>query len=124
MMRQTFISLTVLFFLTSVFFSCKDEPDPVIKTTLKITVKNQQSQAIDSAEVLLFANGEDWSNKRNALFPAKFTDKNGEVSYVDIDTTEYWINVEKGNLNNWFTTTKTNGAIPANKVTELTIIIK
>lgn len=121
---RALIYFLMLFTTITSLFCCKDEPEPVVSTTLKIIVKDMQSNLIDSAEVLLFANGEDWSNKRNALSPAKFTDKNGIVRFTDLDTTEYWINVEKGQLNNWFTTNKTNGPIPYQKVTELEIKIR
>jgi len=111
--------------LPLLIFSCdNNNPVPEVDTTLNIIVEDEAGNPVEGAEVLLFADGNDWSNKKNALFAAQMSDSQGKASYKKIEPVEYWINIEKGNLNNWFTTTNTNGAIQEKKVTELKITIR
>jgi len=125
MKHLTFIKLFVVLIPVFLFISCNNEdPDPVVDTTLTIVVKDLGGNFVEGAEVMLFDNGNDWSNKKNALFVVKNTDSQGKVSFPKIEAIEYWISVEKDNLNNWFTTKTTGGAIAEKKITELAITIR
>lgn len=91
----------------------------ILKTSLEITVRDNLGNLVDGAVVQLFNNKEDYQKEANAIQGIKYTDSKGRAKFTELDTQEYYINVEKGDMNNYGAGIKTDQLVQKrnNKVT-------
>ena len=126
-MKKHIINLSCLMLVASMtlLFSCtEEETEPEKSTNLKIIVTEENGTFVENAVVKIFTNENDWANNQNAAYPKQTTSAAGEVMFEDIEPDEYWIGADKGNKNNWFTTKRTDGNIPADQTTTIEVVIK
>jgi uncharacterized GH25 family protein len=72
-----------------------------LNTSLKITVLDELGNIVVNAKVDLYASGNDYDNNTNAVQESLYSDKKGRVTFKNLDKKKYWINVEKGDKNNF-----------------------
>lgn len=114
-------------FILSLFFSftslyTKPDLSQVLTTKLQVTVRDELGNLVDGAEVKLFKNEEDYTKEQNQVGKTLKTDAKGKASFNELDSMEYYIIVEKGDLDNSGAGTKT-GALTPKRVNKVTIII-
>jgi len=73
----------------------------MLKTSLKITVLDELGNIVEGAKVDIYASGEDYDNNSNPVQESQYSDEKGRVIFKDLDKTKYWVNVEKGDKNNF-----------------------
>lgn len=121
-------------FLTLLFISCQTLPSASVpeadgspiqlfKTSLDITVRDNLGNVMEGAKVQLFNTREDYQKEENAIQGVKTTDEKGRVKFTGLDAKEYYVNVEKGDMNNYGAGIKTD-ALMAKRNNKVTIIIE
>lgn len=100
-----------------------DTPIQIFKTSLEITVRDNLGNIVDGAEVQLFKNKEDYQAEANPIQGIKYTDAKGRAKFTELDTQEYYINVEKGDMNNYGAGIKTD-QLEQKRNNKVTIIIE
>ncbi len=117
-------------FLVLLILSCQSVPSAsvpeadgapiqLLKTSLEITVRDNLGNIVEGAEVQIFNTKEEYQKEENSIQGLKTTDNKGRVKFTDLDAKEYYVNVEKGDLNNYGAGIKTDELVPkrGNKVT-------
>lgn len=82
------------------FFSYSTVNAQLIKTTLQITVRNGLGNLEQGAKVTLYLTKEDYEKSINPATNPLETDKAGKATFKDIEAKAYYIQVEKGDLDN------------------------
>lgn len=100
-----------------------DKPIQIFKTSLQITVRDNLGNIIEGAEVQLFNTKEDYQQEASSIQGIKYTDDKGRVKYSELESKEYYINVEKGDMNNYGAGIKTD-ALNEKRNNKVTIIIE
>jgi len=85
-------------FVISGFFACKEDEMP---TSLVVTTLDESGNSVVGAEVDLFYSVDDWRAENASVFQTMQSDQDGAVSFMNIDTGVYYINVQKDFANNW-----------------------
>lgn len=98
-------------------------PIQILKTSLEITVRDNLGNVVEGAEVKLFNTKEDYQKEQNLIEGAEITDEKGRVKFVNLDAKEYYVNVEKGDMNNYGAGIKTDELAPK-RTNRVTIIIE
>ena len=119
--------MAIKLLLLSLFFSFTSlytTPDSsqVLTTKLQVTVRDELGNLVDGAEVKLFKTEEDYTKEQNQVGKTLKTDAKGKASFNELDAIEYYIIVEKGDLDNSGAGTKT-GSLTPKRVNKVTIII-
>lgn len=117
------LQTVLLFSCCLLFFSCAMRLDQLFKTSLQITVRNELGNLQEDVEVQLYKTQEDYDSNTNPLGEAQMTDKRGRVTFKDLEPTVYFVNAEKGDINNFGAGEKTD-TLEANKINKVTIIIE
>ena len=124
----------IIVLTTLVVFGCQNLPSAsvpeadsapiqLLKTSLQITVRDNIGNVVEDAEVQLFTSKEDYQQETNAVGEKAFTDDKGRVKFIGIEAREYYLNVEKGDLNNYGAGIKTDSLV-ARRANKVTIIIE
>jgi protocatechuate 3,4-dioxygenase beta subunit len=100
-----------------------DSPIQFLKTSLQITVRDKLGNLVNDAEVQIFKTKEDYQEETNAVGGVAYTDEKGKVKYIDLEPMEYYVNVEKGDMNNYGAGIKTD-ELSKNRTNRVTIIIE
>ena len=98
-------------------------PLQLLTTALRITVRDNLGNVVDSAEVQIFRTKEEYEQETNPVGGVQYTDKKGRIRYTGIEPQAYYINVEKGDMNNYGAGTMTE-ELTAKRSNNLTIIIE
>lgn len=98
-------------------------PIQILKTSLEITVRDNLGNVVEGAEVQLFNTKEDYQKEENVIEGVKVTDEKGRVKFTGLDAKEYYVNVEKGDMNNYGAGIKTDELVPK-RGNRVTIIIE
>jgi uncharacterized GH25 family protein len=93
-MKKAILLILPILFLTFVSAS-------VLPTSLRITVLDELGNIVEGAKVDLYDNEEDYNNSTNPVQESQLTDEKGRVTFKDLQKTKYWVNVEKGDKNNY-----------------------
>lgn len=104
--------IVVLFSMTST---------QLLKTNLRITVRNELGNLESGATVAVYKTKEDYEKSTNPVALDK-TDSKGIVTYEDMEAIVYYVTAEKGDRNNFGAGEKTEALTP-NKMNKMTIII-
>jgi hypothetical protein len=111
-----FSSLCILF-----LSSCREgiiEPARL----LELYVVDTLGMPVTDATVELYFTEDNFSKNTNRLIETLYTDQEGKVQVaLDVNIFDYYVNIEKGELNNWYTDTFINlpNLINENKITIL-----
>jgi hypothetical protein len=98
-------------------------PAQILKTKLKITVRNELGNAEENVAVQLFLTEEDYRKETNPATPVAFTDEKGEVKFNELVPRVYFVNAEKDDMNNVGAGVQTN-KLEEKKLNKVTIIIE
>lgn len=104
------------------FISFSSASAQLIKTSLHIIIRNELGNTETDVNVRLFKTKADYDKLENAATPTLKTDKNGKVIFKELEPIEYYINAEKGSLNNFGAGEETT-KLDANRINKLTIVI-
>ena len=94
----------------------------IMKTNLRITVRNELGNLESGATVAVYKSKEDFEKSVNPVALDK-TDDKGIVTYEDMEAIVYYVTAEKGDRNNFGAGEKTE-ALTANRMNKMTIIIE
>jgi uncharacterized GH25 family protein len=95
----------------------------VLPTTLRITVMDDLGNRVIGATVLLYETEEDYNKNENPVGTSYSTNEKGMVTIKELKAQVYFINVEKGDMNNYSTGVQI-GPIESGKKNKATIIIQ
>ncbi len=98
-------------------------PIQLLKTSLEITVRDNLGNIVEGATVQIFNTKEDYENETNPVEGKKATDKKGRVKFTGLEAKDYYVNVEKGDMDNYGAGTKTD-VLVENRSNKVTIIIE
>lgn len=98
-------------------------PLQILTTALRITVRDNLGNTVDSAQVQIFKTKDDYEQETNPVGGVQYTDRKGRIRYTGIEAQAYYINVEKGDMNNYGAGTMTEELSPK-RSNNLTIIIE
>ena len=73
----------------------------LIPTNLRITVLDELGNIVEGAVVTLYTSEDDYKKNENPAVDALTTDAKGRVTFKDLSGKKYWVNVEKGDKNNY-----------------------
>jgi hypothetical protein len=108
-------NLITCILLSIVLLGCKKkstlQPSSTQSTDLKLTIENESNSFITegSVSVTLYKTETDWINKTNAVGVTTSTDPNGIVTFKNLEAINYYIDANKGSLNNYF---KASASLP------------
>ncbi len=127
MNRNIVTLLSVLFFSLQSFSntSCKNATLPqiqLVKTSLQVTVRNNLGNLEEGAEVKLYKTNEDYQAGAN-MIAKEMTDEKGRAKFDELDPTVYYLDVRKGDMNNFGAGIKTD-SLAAKRMNKVTIIIE
>ena len=95
----------------------------LLPTKLEVIVRNELGNTEAGATVQLFKRQEDYDKGENAVTAAKKTDAKGKVVFSDLETIEYFVLAEKGDLDNAGAGVKT-APLVAKRTNKITVIIQ
>ncbi len=128
-MKRKFYTLLVLLIVGCQALPSASVPDAdgspiqILKTALQVTVRDNLGNLVEDAQIKLFNNKEDYQKEQNVVDQMKVTDSKGRVKFIGLDAKEYYINVVKGDMNNYGAGIKTDELTPK-RVNKVTIIIE
>ena len=100
--RFLYFFLMLLFLVSGWIGSCGDDPpEPVPVTTLVITTVDENGAFIQGVKVNLYGTIPDWLTETSPALEEKITDETGKVIFIALDSGKYYIDAQKGLLNNW-----------------------
>jgi hypothetical protein len=111
----------LFFFFALVCFSYRT-PAQIIKTSLQITVRNDLGNLEPGVTIHLYKTKEDFEKVTNAAAGPLQTDKNGKLTFKELEPIEYFISAEKGDMNNSGGGEKTE-KLDANRINKITIVV-
>jgi len=91
-------------------------------TNLEITVRDEVGNIVEGATVRLFKTQEDYDKGQKLVQEARKTDAKGRVVFRELEAIEYYVQAEKGDLDNSAAGVKTNVLTPK-KTNKITVII-
>lgn len=117
LMRKLFYTLAVCFAMLATTATAQ-----LIKTTLQVTVRNGLGNLEQGAKVTLYKTKEDYEKSINPAAVAVETNKEGKAIFKNIEAIEYYLFVEKGDLNNSGAGEKIEKLEP-NRINKSTVVI-
>lgn len=93
----------------------------LFKTDLRITVRNELGNTENDVDVTLYDTREDYEKSENAVQSGK-TNAKGSVTFEGLKSQVYFINAEKGDMNNYGAGEKTD-TLKEGKMNKVTVII-
>lgn len=116
-------SMLIIFgFLAIICMSFAPTSGELFSTSLKITVLDELGNTVEGAQITLYKNDEDYRNETNAIDSA-LTDKKGRVTFKDLEPTIYFVNAEKGSMNNYGAGIQT-GTLVEGRINKVNIVIE
>lgn len=94
----------------------------MLPTKLEITVRDELGNVVEGASVQLFKTQEDYDKGQNPITEVRKTDERGRVVFSDLEAKEYYVQAEKGDLDNGGAGVKTIPLV-AKRINKVTIII-
>jgi uncharacterized GH25 family protein len=97
--RQIFYLLVAFTFLFPLTIA---ETNAQIRSTgVRITVFDRLGSLVENAKVTIYETREDYENEENAVAGPSFTDSKGRVTFKNLDVKVYFVQVIKGEENNY-----------------------
>lgn len=117
MKKHTFFVLFFFLLLGSSF-----TPKEIIRTSLKITVRNDLGNIESNVTVTVYGNEKDFQKEENPVQTGQ-TNEKGVVHFKDLEARVYFVSAVKGDMNNFGAGVQTS-RLEAKKVNKVTIIIE
>jgi uncharacterized GH25 family protein len=112
------VAFTFLFPLTIA------ETNAQIRSTgVRITVFDRLGSLVENAKVTIYETREDYENEENAVAGPSFTDSKGRVTFKNLDVKVYFVQVIKGEENNYGDAEQT-GELQKGKLNKFNIVIQ
>jgi uncharacterized GH25 family protein len=119
--RQIFYLLVAFTFLFPLTIA---ETNAQIRSTgVRITVFDRLGSLVENAKVTIYETREDYENEENAVAGPSFTDSKGRVTFKNLDVKVYFVQVIKGEENNYGDAEQT-GELQKGKLNKFNIIIQ
>ncbi len=93
MKKYSLLIIMMVFFVTGSFAQ-------ILKTSLEITVRDRLGNVVEDAEVQIYRTYDDYQEETNPVAEMQKTDKKGRVLFKNLDAKSYYVNVQKGTMNN------------------------
>lgn len=81
-------------------FAPTHEVRETMAASLRIVVLDGLGNLVEGAEVTLYENEDDFKNNENPVQDPQFTDAKGRAFFKDLEPKSYFVDVEKGDMNN------------------------
>ena len=94
----------------------------VLTTKLQVTVRDDAGNLVEGATVRLFASEADYTKEENQIGKTLKTNTKGQASFDALEPKEYYIIVEKEDMDNSDGGSKVE-AIKPNRINKITVII-
>lgn len=119
---KNFLSVTFvfLFIFSTIHVSAELQ---VLPTGMRITVLSRLGNPVENAKVTVYETREDYDNEENAIAGPAFTDKKGRVTFKNLEERQYFVQVIKGDENNYGDAEQT-GKLIKGKVNKFNIVIQ
>ena len=119
---KTFLSAVVVFFVMITSLNVSAELQ-VLSTGMKITVLSRLGNQIENAKVTVYATQDDYDNEENSVAGPAFTDAKGRVTFKNLEDKVYFVQVIKGDENNYGDAEQTN-KLKKGKMNKFNIVIQ
>lgn len=116
-------NIGIIFIAIMMLSSFSNREDQLLKTSLKITVRNELGNIEPGVEVKLFASDADYRKETNPVQEAAYTDKKGQVKFKELKSKVYYILAKKGDKSNVGAGVSTD-KLEEGKLNKVTIIIE
>ncbi|WP_372753401.1 carboxypeptidase-like regulatory domain-containing protein [Labilibaculum sp.] len=113
----------LLLAFTLLLGSCTDTDYISNAPELEINVSDTDGILIEYASVSLFDNRDDWDEKTNKI-DSLTTDSLGHVAFENLEEIQYYVYVEKDDLNNTYGTIATSDSLQVDEIRVLNIQIE
>ncbi len=118
---RIFLSM-VMFFVIVASTSEVTAEYQILPTSMRITVLSRLGNPIENAKVTLYKTRKDYESEENAVAGPVFTDEKGRVTIKNLDEMEYFVQVTKGDENNYGDAEQT-GKLKKGKINKFNIVI-
>jgi len=119
---RTFLSIAVVFFLMVSAYTVEAELQ-ILPTGMRLTILSRLGNHIENAKVTVYANRDDYDNEENAIAGPAFTDEKGRVTFKNLEEKEYFVQVIKGDANNYGDAEQTR-KLKKGKINKFNIVIQ
>ena len=119
---RTFFSLSVLVLLLVSFVNV-DAGFQILPTGMRITVLSRLGNPVENAKVTVYETREDYDNEENSIAGPVFTDAKGRVTIKNLEEKQYFVQVIKGDENNYGDAEQTEKLIKG-KINKFNIVIQ
>ncbi len=120
MKKSVFIAIIFFTAFISFSFTAKSQ---ILPTGMRITVISRLGNTVENAKVTVYENQEDYENEENAVAGPAFTDNKGRVTFKNLEEKQYYVQVVKGDENNYGDAEQT-GKLIKGKVNKFNIVIQ
>ena len=97
---MTRLTCIILLVFSGIFLNTNESEAQIFNTKLRITVLDDLGNAIEDAEVTLYANKGDYTKEVNPVQETQKTDNKGRVTFKKLDAQSYYVIVRKGDMSN------------------------
>ncbi|WP_338764226.1 hypothetical protein WAF17_21295 [Bernardetia sp. ABR2-2B] len=105
-MKKKYFNLLVLTFFSLLIFSCVDRGNQEPVRLLELYVVDTLGLPVPNAKIDFYLKEEDLRQDKNQILEPFYSDEEGRIQVaLDFEIFDYFANIEKGDLNNWYTTT-------------------
>ncbi len=87
--------------LMLIFSMAATEANSALPTNVRFTVLTRLGNPVENAKVILYATREDYDNEENPVAGPELTDEKGRVTFKNLDEKKYYVQVTKGDENNY-----------------------
>ena len=116
------VSILLFFSISSVEPSVPAE-EQIMPTGMRITVLSRLGNPIENAKVTVFENRQDYEKEENAIAGPAFSDSKGRVTFKNLEEKEYFVQVIKGDENNYGDAEQTS-KLKKGKINKFNIVIQ
>jgi len=104
-MRKVYSSIFVFFFFFVLFSSCREGGVEPVRL-LELYVVDTLGELVDNAKVEFYFTESALNTSTSQIIETLYTNDEGLVQVaLDVEIFDYYVNIEKDQLNNWYTTT-------------------
>lgn len=101
MKKELFLLLFIVF--QSFFICCNPEEifEIDVLPQLELQISDRSNNVVQGATVMLFSSEENWESQSSAI-KVSSSDLDGKALFKDLNETQYYFYIEKGDLNNYY----------------------
>lgn len=119
---RNLISTVIVFFIVLCATAVSAELQ-ILPTGMRLTVLSSLGNPVENAKVTVYKTWDDYENEENSVAGPAFTDGKGRVTFKNLEEKQYYVQVIKGDKNNYGEGEKT-GKLKKGKINKINIIIQ